>query len=270
MTYIATNVARQQLQLVEPDQWDGDAQFMQRLVEIARRQKLPEGYIRRYLMPDAITTGRIAQVRREDAVGGYSMSMPSMPGMYASPLLSSPLPQTNPGPDSTPSQREQNTDSLPIFKDDSVSSTHMAQHIARQPRSQRWMIVFSLYLVGLLLLLLLLAVIQGIGVVHGALADGFTPLGVPWQVIIYGLLGGCISCIVSLSNMRTYDPPLFVMITWFTRPFVGSILAVFSYILLTSGLFMLGGSVTRHPGFFWLAGTFAGLCEWWFFCRHKA
>jgi hypothetical protein len=200
---------------------------------------------------------------REDNGNSYT-------SMYASPLLSSPLPLTNPGQGSHLSQKEQHTESLPAFKDVLLSSTQATQRVTAQVRNQRYLIAFSLYLAGLMLTLLLLAVVQGMGVARGTLAGGFTPLGVPWQVLIYGLLGGCISCIISLSAIRVSDPPLFVMITWFTRPFVGSILAIFSYTLLTSGLFIFGESVDRHPGFFWLAGILAGLCEWWLFCRRRA
>jgi hypothetical protein len=158
------------------------------------------------------------------------------------------------------------SESLPAFKDNRLSST---RRVMAQERSQPWLIAFSLYLAGLLLVLLLLAVLEGTGVAQDTLPSSFAPLGVPWQVLIYGLLGGCISCIVSLSNVRVYNAPLFVIITWFTRPFIGSILALFSYLLLTSGLFMLGETLNRHPGFFWLVGSMAGLCEWWFFCRRK-
>ena len=200
---------------------------------------------------------------RGDNGSGYS-------SMYTSPLLSSPLPLTNPSQGSHFSQKEQHTDSLPAFKDRLLSSTQVTQRVTTQTRSQRWLIAFSLYLAALVLTLLLLAVVQGLGVARGTLAGGFTPLGVPWQVLIYGLLGGCISCIVSLSTVRASDPPLFIMITWFTRPFVGSILAIFSYILLTSGLFIFSESVHPHPGFFWLAGILASLCEWWLFCRRRA
>jgi hypothetical protein len=188
---------------------------------------------------------------------------------YSSQLIPSPLPLANPGQGSLFSQEKQRTDSLPTFKDDMLSSTQVTQRVATQAGSQRWLIAFSLYLAGLVLILLLLSVVEGIGVARGTLAGRFTLLGVPWQVLIYGLLGGCISCIVSLSHVRASGLPLFVVITWFTRPFVGSILALFSYILLTSGLFMLGGIVDRHPGFFWLVGMFAGLCEWWLFCRRR-
>jgi hypothetical protein len=149
----------------------------------------------------------------------------------------------------------------PVEQDEKLSPTQACSH--------HWLIAFSLYLVGVLFILLLLAVVQGIGIMPGTLESGFAPLGVPWQVLVCGLLGGCISCVVSLGNIATFDPPLFIMITWFTRPFIGSLLALFSYILLTSGIFTLGGSADRHPSFFWLIGIFAGLCEWWLFCRRK-
>ncbi len=173
-------------------------------------------------------------------------------------------------PPSTWDQKEQHTDALPACEEEVLSSTLVTQRATTEAHSQRWLIAFALYLVGLMVILLLLVVVQSVGVTRDTLASGFTLLGVPWLVIVYGLLGGCISCIVSLSNIRVSDFPLFVMITWFTRPFVGSILAIFSYILLTSGIFMLGGVVGQYPGFFWLAGTCAGLCEWQLFCRRKS
>jgi hypothetical protein len=158
---------------------------------------------------------------REDSRSSYS-------SLYASPLLS-PLPLTNPGRASVRSQREQRTDALPAFNSDLLAATQVTQRVTTHAYSQRWLMAFALYLAGLVLVLLLLAVVEGIGVARGTFLVGrFTPLGVPWQVLVYGLLGGCISCIVSLSNMRrASDPPLFIMITWFTRPFVGSLLAVF-------------------------------------------
>jgi len=64
----------------------------------------------------------------------------------------------------------------------------MTQRVMTQERGQRWLIAFSLYLVGLLLILLLLAVVEGMGVGPDALAAGFAPLGVPWQVLIMAYL----------------------------------------------------------------------------------
>ena len=280
-TYIATDLARQQLQLVETDQWYGDPQLMQRMVEIARQQKLPEAYIRQYLMPALTTTGRLPLVNMAEphiahnthtAHNAYELpSLPrSSPGIYSAPSIPPSLPSTNPGRDASFVPKDLQTDALQAFKDNLLSTTsRLAVRRPEAPRDQRWLIAFSLYLVGLLLLLLILAIVQGVGAARGTLLGDFSPLGVPWQVLVYGLFGGCLSCIVSLGSMRTNIPPLFVMITWFTRPFVGSILAVFSYIFLTSGLFLSTGSFARHPGFFWLIGTLAGLCEWLLFCRRR-
>jgi len=91
---------------------------------------------------------------------------------------------------------------LSFAEDDLLSATQVTQNGTTQARRQNWLITFSLYLAGLVLLLLFLAVLQGIGVARGTLLDGFVPLGVPWQVLIYGLLGGCVSCLVSLCNFR--------------------------------------------------------------------
>jgi len=111
------------------------------------------------------------------------------------------------------------------------------------------------------------AVLQGMGFGQSVLTDNFTPLGVPWLVIMYGLLGGCVSSLTTLGHLRTPHPPLFVVITWFARPYIGAVLAIFAYILLTSGLFIVGQSVQRHMAFFWLVGALAGFCEGWVFSK---
>jgi hypothetical protein len=56
-------------------------------------------------------------------------------------------------------------------------------------------------------------------------------------------------------------PPAFIVITWFTRPYVGAALALLSYLFLTSGFFLFDRSAGRHDAFFLLIGALAGLCE---------
>lgn len=128
-------------------------------------------------------------------------------------------------------------------------------------QGSRWLFAFSLYLATLLLTVLTFAVLQGLGWGNGILTGQFAPLGVPWLVLIYGLLGGCLSCLITLARLRISSPPAFVVVTWFTRPFIGAVLASFVFIFLTSGLFALGGSLESYASLFSLAGAAAGLCE---------
>jgi hypothetical protein len=131
---------------------------------------------------------------------------------------------------------------------------------AALPRPGRLLIVFSSYLVALLVLAISFAVLQGTGVWSSVLNDHFVPMNVPWMVMLYGLLGGCVSSLVTLERYRARHLAAFVLLTWFTRPFVGSLLAAFSYLILTSGIFMLDASPVHMPVFL-LTGALAGLCE---------
>jgi len=239
LTYVATDIAYQHLHLVSAHQWREDNLFLQRLAEIARKQKLPESYVEQYEVQDDQETQALQPF----------------------------LPITNPGMRTPDSQRvEQNTEPLPAVTEGGLPSNSGSQ---KEPRAARWLVIFAVYLVALLFIVLLFAVLQGMGVGSAVLTTSFAPLGVPWLVIMYGLLGGCISCIVTLGHFRLNNPPLFIMITWFTRPYIGAVLAIFAYLVLTSGLFIFGENVGRHVTFFWLIGALAGLCEGWIFFRRR-
>jgi uncharacterized membrane protein len=58
-----------------------------------------------------------------------------------------------------------------------------------------------------------------------------------------------------------------VLITWYTRPYFGVILAGLVYLLLNSGLFTLSGSAEQHTMLFSLLAVLAGACEGWLFFR---
>ena len=130
----------------------------------------------------------------------------------------------------------------------------------------RWMMAFAIYLVVLFPLVLTLAVLQGLGFGGRVFTSAFMPLGVPWFVLVYGLLGGCVSCIISLGQRHTIRLPSFVLITWFTRPLIGSVLAALVFQMLNSGVFALGTG-GGHDALFSLIGVLAGLCEGWIFYR---
>lgn len=177
------------------------------------------------------------------------------------------LPTTNPGTGSSEilPPHEQNTGPLPAVKEGPSPSIEFTQKSPALPQTNRALVIFSVYLTALLLIILTLAALHSLGFGHNVLANNFAPLEVPWLVIMYGLLGGCVSSLIRLGHLRTPHPPLFVVITWFARPYIGAVLAIFAYILLTSGLFIVGQSVERHMAFFWLVGALAGFCEGWVF-----
>jgi len=239
VTYIASDRAHQQLRLVPIEQWHGDRLFIQRLTAIAKKQKLPESYLSLYLSATAsATTEKVTAVRVE-----------------------------------------QNTDPLPVLaKNDDVKLVKADNNVTL-PTSEGvqemplplsrvrdgWLIAFAVYLVLLLLMVMACAVLRGLGLERVAFSRNGVMLGVPWLVMVYGLLGGCISSMVTLGRLRLSNPPIFVLITWFARPYIGAVLAGLTYLLLTSGFFVLGGNVGRHMTFFLFAGALAGMCEGWIF-----
>ena len=270
ITYVATDIACQELQLALPAQANADALFVQRLADIARGHKLPHSYISQYYASQHIVSpnqvARKASATSRASRGRQTISTMQIPLS----VLSATNPATNPATGASempPLQGEQNTDPLPTIKEGqraSVSLVH--QSSALLPTS--WSLtIFSIYLAILLVIVLTFAVLQGMGFGQSVLTNNFTLLGVPWLVTMYGLLGGCISSLVTLGHLRTPHLPLFVVVVWFVRPYIGAVLAIFAYILLTSGLFMAGQSVERHIAFFWLVGALAGFCEGWIFFR---
>lgn len=295
VTYVATEAARQDLQLVPVEQWDGDTLFVQRLAIIARKQKLPDTYLKLYeSVAIPVTTEKVATLHL--------------------PLDTDPLPAVRRTSDARPKTSSVKNE-VPATDPGPVPPAP-----ATLPRERR-LIIFALYLVFVLLLVLVFAVLQGLGMGRAIFSGGFAILGVPWLVMIYGLLGGCISSMMTLlrypyafspftpsppfpffqypqsereketspvillpasqqsvlypknsqpapdpvQTWRAGIPPLFVLITWFARPFIGAILASLTYLLLTSGFFVLGASVEQHMTLFLLIGALSGWCEGWIF-----
>jgi hypothetical protein len=266
VAYVATSIACQEFQLVLPAQSNADAPFVERLATIARGHKLPQSYISQYSTNQKILPPNQV-VQDTQAISKASQGMQTIPSTQIPPSI---LPTTNPGTgpsEMPPLQGEQNTDPLPAVKEGLHASNSFVQKSPTLLRTNWSLVVFSVYLAMLLLIILTFAVLQGMGFGQSVLTDNFTPLGVPWLIIMYGLLGGCISSLITLGHLRTPHPPLFVVITWFVRPYIGAVLAIFAYILLTSGLFIVGQSVQRHMAFFWLVGALAGFCEGWVFSK---
>ncbi len=114
-----------------------------------------------------------------------------------------------------------------------------------------------------------LATLQALGKGTYLFPANFTPLDIPWFVVVYGYIGGCLSCIVRLAWYHTTYPPHFVIITWFTRPFIGVILAIIAFLLVNSGLFILGGDAEQHKTLYSLLAILVGTCEGWLFYRRR-
>ncbi|HEX4716411.1 MAG TPA: gamma-glutamylcyclotransferase family protein [Ktedonobacteraceae bacterium] len=126
---------------------------------------------------------------------------------------------------------------------------------------ERWLMVFALYVSLLLLGALVLAIFQGMGFWPNVFTKNFTPLGIPWYVLLYGLLGGCASCVISLNRPASGYPPAFVVLTWFARPFLGAILGAFASLLLNSGAVVLSAQPAQHFALSAVISGLAGLCE---------
>jgi hypothetical protein len=126
---------------------------------------------------------------------------------------------------------------------------------------ERWLMVFALYVSLLLLGALVLAIFQGMGFWPNVFTKNFTPPGIPWYVLLYGLLGGCASCVISLNRPASGYPPAFVVLTWFARPFLGAILGAFASLLLNSGAVVLSAQPAQHFALSAVISGLAGLCE---------
>jgi hypothetical protein len=64
-------------------------------------------------------------------------------------------------------------------------------------------------------------------------------------------------------------PPGFVILTWFTRPYLGAVLAALAYLVLSSGLFALSIAPEQRYATFSVVGAVAGLSERWLLFRRK-
>jgi len=230
ITYIASATARNQFHLLPRDRQIIDPIYAQRLLETARKQKLPGDYLHEL-------RGLIAPL---ESVQPAKTAVPVAPGTAV----------------------EQNTEPLPVFFDErrTLAAAPGVRRAPSQPRNTG-MVIFALYLVCSLLTVFTFAILQGLGVASNLFAGGFAPLDIPLFVLVYGLIGGCLSCIVSLGRHRPGNLPNFVLITWFTRPWIGSILAVLAYLLLNSGLFVLTANVEQHHTLYSLLAVLAGACE---------
>jgi hypothetical protein len=237
ISYIASEATQQQVNQLPQENRLPEPVYLKRLLQVARRQKLPLEYIHMLeeLVPSTIPAAR-------------------------------PLPTTPP---------EQNTEPLPalLVRQDLREAEEEAIPVGKKQRqlwhrepshashTQGWLIVFASYVCLLLLGTLLLVVLQGFVAGNEIFNAAFTPLGIPSYVLLYGLLGGCVSCIISLGQQPLADPPAYVVITWFTRPFLGALLATMACLLLNTGIFQFSAQTAQHFALYAIVGALAGFCE---------
>ncbi len=232
ITYAASATARKLFQALSREHQVVDDTYMQQLLETAKKHKLPETYVQ-------------------------ELAVLAAPVHNMHPLV-------------TAAPTEQNTEPLPVFRQARNIATPALSSDKTLPSSRHVvMVIFAVYLMLSLLVEFTLATLQALGKGTYLFPANFTPLDIPWFVVVYGYIGGCLSCIVRLAWYHTTYPPHFVIITWFTRPFIGVILAIMAFLLVNSGLFILGGDAEQHKTLYSLLAILVGTCEGWLFYRRR-
>lgn len=258
LTYVASASTRERVSQLAATERAPDPAYLKRLLQVARRQKLPEGYLQTLerLLPATIPAAApLPTTPPEHTTDPLPAVLPGhdLRKQFGGAAQMSASPESEIGlvgevPEATPS--DMSTERVP-GPWDAPYPAYLG----------RWMMGFALYVCLLLLSTLILAIFQGLGVWGTVFTEGFAPLGTPWYVLLYGLLGGCVSCVLSLSRPRYTYPPAFVVLTWFIRPFLGATLGALAYLVLTSGIIMLDAQPAQHFALCSLAGALAGFCE---------
>ncbi|HYK86144.1 MAG TPA: gamma-glutamylcyclotransferase family protein [Ktedonobacteraceae bacterium] len=244
ITYIASDMARNAFHLLSRDKQVPEPSYVARLLESARKQRLPGSYL------DELTL--------LTAVEKAPQRVPTLPSDRSVEQNTEPLPVVN----------DTNRTKAPI---QAPMQTPIPPDVVLQQmspeRSERrvGLVIFAGYLLLLLLAVFALAVVQGLGFASAYLTSHFTLLGIPWFMLVYGLLGGCLSSIIWLGKRAGARPPGFVLVTWFARPLIGAALAVLAFLLLNSGVFVFNGDNAQHGTLYALVAVLAGASEWLFF-----
>lgn len=292
LTYIATEATRRQVNQLAPEKRVPESAYSKRLLQVARRQKLPLSYVR--LLEELVSSEKAAATPLA-AISAEQNTEPLSAVATAKPLRrrSSEFPasltpakrgeystlawkaDSRPAEVSKPYRPLWKADSRPGERGEEAVSSWQTDALAYSsqgkrtpawsteyaPHIERWLKVFALY-VGLILLgTLILAVFQGLSFWPDVFNNAFTPLGIPWYILLYGLLGGCVSCIISLNRAFLNNPPTFTIFTWFARPLLGAVLGAFAYLLLNSGAVLLSAQSAQHFALCSIASGLAGLCE---------
>ncbi len=245
ITYLATELAHQQISQLSPEQRQPDVAYVKRLLQIARKQKLPTSYL-------------------------HTLEKEMQPML--APLSTLPVTPTEP-------PLEHETEPLAAVKPPEQRAASPSRDMERASRArlvvlvpERWLLIFAVYVSICLLSTLILVLLQGWGSADVSLAVTRPVAGLPWYIFVYGLLGGCISCVISLlqypqrhrqAGEQQYPPypPSFVILIWFMRPFLGAFLGALAYLVLTSGGILLPAEPTQHMALCALLSALAGLCE---------
>jgi hypothetical protein len=241
LTYVASEAARRMTRQKSADECKPEPAYLQLLLQVARRQKLPASYLQTLesLVPETIPA---------------ATPLPTTPPEQVSePMLPTTLPRHKP-------QRR----IVRPLASGTLDKARRGPGPWETPYShflERWLMAFAVYDCALLLLVVVLAVFQGLGFWSTILNDGFTPLGIPWYVLVYGLIGGCISCLMTLARPSYTYPPTFVVFIWYVRPVVGALLAAFAWLVLNSGFVVLSTDPARHFALSCILAALAGLCE---------
>jgi cation transport regulator ChaC len=245
ITYIASATARNAFHLLSREKQVPEPSYVGRLLGSVRKQKLPGSYL------DELT----ALIAVEKA----PQRVPTLPSDSPIEQNTEPLPVIN---DTNTIQAPTRTPMQTPVPPDGVSKQQMPPELSERHVG---LVIFASYLLLMLLAVFVLAVLQGLGFGSDYLTPGFTLLGIPWFMLVYGLLGGCLSSIVWLGKRAEARPPGFVLVTWFARPMMGAILAALAFLLLNSGVFVFNGNSAQHGSLYALVAVLAGACECLFF-----
>lgn len=248
ITYVASQATRQQVSQLPSESRAPEPAYLKRLLQVARRQKLPASYMRTLetLAPSIIPA---------------ATALPTTPPEQdTDPLPAVVLERDVPRRVTRPMPVEEETP-VPRVPVEWGERRPQPWGASCPAGLERWLQAFGLYICLLLLGGLVLAIFQGLAFWPEVFNNAFTPLGIPWYVLLYGLLGGCVSCVISLNRPFTSYPPTFVVLTWFVRPFLGSILGALAYLVLNSGAILLSSQPAQHFALCSALGALAGLCE---------
>ncbi len=256
VTYVACETERND-GIAMPLARQFDSSYTRRLLQVARQQRLPEGYLQAL----AAATGVGAEEQNTEP-------LPVLPASSQGGDKPAPLPYSV-----VPGHGQAHLSSKGAGKSDEPAPLTGPGRGQAPPlpytTGRGWLLALALYLVGILMAALGLAVVQSLQIWNQFFSSSFAPLGAPWYVLLYGLLGGCISCMMALGRAHRPTVPGFVMLTWFARPFLGMVLAALAYLVLTSGAFSMSIVPAQRYAICSVVGAMAGLCEGRLFFRRK-
>lgn len=252
MTYILTANAQHQLYALSSSHF-AQNERVQALTSIAKEKRFPKQYIQAWSTATTASSALMPPTPNPT-------TLPSQPAQQArKETLVAPVSEVPQTP------QEQNTEPLLLLKEQ--QRTPLKDDVRRIPpaRSETPMLVIvATYQLLLLLAALTLIVLQGMNVLDTPVLT-FQTVAIPWLVLVYGLIGGSISGIVTLAHRhRQYQGPILSVI-WLVRPFIGSAFALLAYLLLNSNLLSFNFATNHFAAICLLISTIAGFGEGWLF-----